>query len=77
LHWASKVIFDIALLLLKRAISVIYHPKTERISNYFYADLPRQFDGVIHFDTTCAIELLDKILSRTKKDATETYPEGI
>jgi erythromycin esterase-like protein len=63
--------------LLERAIGVIYRPETERVSHYFYADLPRQFDGVIHFDRTRALEPLDKVASWTHEDAPETYPEGI
>lgn len=63
--------------LLERAIGVIYRPETERLSHYFYARLPAQFDGVIHFDTTRAVEPLDKVASWTHEDAPETYPEGI
>jgi erythromycin esterase-like protein len=63
--------------LLERAIGVIYRPATERVSHYFDADLPRQFDGVIHFDTTRALEPLDKVASWTHEDVPETYPEGI
>jgi erythromycin esterase-like protein len=63
--------------LLERAIGVIYRPATERVSHYFYADLPRQFDGVIHFDRTRALEPLDKVASWTHEDVPETYPEGI
>jgi erythromycin esterase-like protein len=63
--------------LLERAIGVIYRPETERVSHYFYADLPNQFDGVIHFDTTRAVEPLDRIASLTREDAPETFPEGI
>jgi hypothetical protein len=36
----------------------VYRPQTERISHYFYARLPDQFDAVIHFDKTTAIEPL-------------------
>ncbi|HEY8559002.1 MAG TPA: erythromycin esterase family protein [Pyrinomonadaceae bacterium] len=63
--------------LLERAIGVIYRPETERVSHYFYCDLARQFDGVVHFDRTRAIEPLDKVASWTHEDAPETYPEGI
>lgn len=64
--------------LLERAIGVIYRPQTERVSHYFDADLPRQFDGVIHFDTSRALEPLDKVASWTHAaDAPETFPEGI
>lgn len=63
--------------LLERAIGVIYRPETERLSHYFYADLPEQFDGVIHFDTTRAVEPLDKAASWTREDVPETFPEGV
>lgn len=37
---------------LERAIGVIYRPQSERISHYFTATLPRQFDIILHFDET-------------------------
>jgi erythromycin esterase-like protein len=43
---------------LERAIGVVYRPQTDRISHYFYARLPDQFDAVIHFDVTSAVEPL-------------------
>jgi erythromycin esterase-like protein len=43
---------------LERAIGVVYRPQTERISHYFYARLPDQFDALIHFDITSAVEPL-------------------
>ena len=63
--------------LLERAIGVIYRPATERGSHYFYADLSNQFDGVIHFDKTRAVEPLDKVASWTHEDMPETFPEGV
>ena len=63
--------------LLERAIGVIYRPETERVSHYFRADLARQFDGVIHFDRTRAIEPLDRVASWSHEDAPETFPEGM
>src|SRR5581483_1089152 len=41
---------------LERAIGVIYSPETERLSHYFEASLPAQFDAVIHIDQTRAVE---------------------
>lgn len=38
--------------LLERAIGVIYRPDTERQSHYFFAELPAQFDLVVHIDHT-------------------------
>ena len=70
-----KEVFDAPLL--ERAIGVIYRPETERLSHYFYADLPNQFDGVIHFDATRGVEPLDRVASWTHEDAPETFPEGV
>ena len=44
---------------LERAIGVQYVPATERLSHYFSANLPAQFDVVVHFDVTRALEALD------------------
>ncbi len=43
---------------LERAIGVIYHPETERLSHYFDASLPNQFDEWIWFDETTAVRPL-------------------
>lgn len=43
---------------LERAIGVIYHPETERLSHYFDASLSRQFDEWIWFDETHAVHPL-------------------
>src|ERR687891_1019426 len=44
---------------LERAIGVIYRPETERLSHYFRARLPDQFDAVLHIDETSALEPLE------------------
>ena len=44
----------------ERAIGVIYVPQTERRSHYFHARLPEQFDFVLHFDETRAVEPLER-----------------
>jgi erythromycin esterase-like protein len=63
---------------LERAIGVIYRPRTERVSHYFAADLPAQFDAVIHFDRTRAVEPLDLTQGWVEtKEAPETYPSGV
>jgi protein-L-isoaspartate(D-aspartate) O-methyltransferase len=43
---------------LERAIGVIYHPESERMSHYFDASLPNQFDEWIWFDETSAVHPL-------------------
>jgi erythromycin esterase-like protein len=62
---------------LERAIGVIYRPETERVSHYFRADMPRQFDGVYHFDETRAVEPLEKPERWHDIEPPETYPSGI
>jgi erythromycin esterase-like protein len=62
---------------LERAIGVIYRPETERISHYFRADLPKQFDAVFHFDTTRALEPLEKPEQWQHTELPETFPSGI
>ena len=42
----------------ERAVGVIYLPATERRSHYFQARLSKQFDAVIHWDVTAAVEPL-------------------
>lgn len=62
---------------LERAIGVIYRPDTERRSHYFEASLADQFDAVIHFDTTRAVEPLDCNAEWEKGEIPETYPCGL
>ena len=45
---------------LERAIGVIYRPETERQSHYFHARLADQFDAVLHFAETRAVEPLER-----------------
>ena len=61
---------------LERAIGVLYLPATERQSHYFFASLARQFDAIIHCDTTDAVEPLE-IQGRAGVEVPETFPEGI
>ena len=48
---------------LERAIGVIYRPETELISHYFHARLPDQFDAILHYDHTRAVEPLERPLN--------------
>ena len=61
---------------LERAIGVIYRPQTERTSHYFHAQLPEQFDIVLHFDETRAIEPLEPTAQWEAGEAPETFPFG-
>jgi erythromycin esterase-like protein len=62
---------------LERAIGVLYIPRTERQSHYFHAELPRQFDGIIHIDRTTAVQPLDPTSGWHTGEPPETYPEGL
>jgi erythromycin esterase-like protein len=62
---------------LERAIGVIYRPQTERASHYFYARLPNQFDAVLHFDETRAVEPLERTSLWNTGEAAETFPFGV
>src|SRR5947199_3506444 len=59
---------------LERAVGVIYRPKTERLSHYFHARLPKQFDAIIHIDETRAVEPLERTSIWDQGELPETYP---
>lgn len=63
--------------MLERAIGVIYKPETERQSHYFRARLSDQFDAVIHFDETRAVEPLETTAAWETGEVPETFPTGI
>jgi len=62
---------------LERAIGVIYLPQTERQSHYFDARLSEQFDVVIHFDETQALEPLEREALWESGEPPETFPTGV
>ena len=61
---------------LERAIGVVYRPDTELVSHYFRARLPDQFDAVLHFDQTRAVEPLERREAKTG-EVEETFPSGL
>jgi len=64
---------------LERAIGVIYRPETERLSHYFRARLPLQFDAAFHYDHTRAVEPLERtpIWERGEAELPETFPSAL
>ena len=64
---------------LERAIGVIYRPETERLSHYFRASLPAQFDAVFHYDHTRAVEPLERttVWEQGEAELPETYPSAL
>jgi erythromycin esterase-like protein len=63
--------------LLERAIGVIYRPETERMSHYFFARMAEQFDAVIHFDETHAVEPLERTSEWDRGEFPDTYPSAM
>jgi erythromycin esterase-like protein len=76
LHDNSPAVAGLRKPRLERAIGVIYRPETERVSHYFYAELPKQFDVMLHFDTTRAVEPLERTRGWESGALPETYPSG-
>lgn len=62
---------------LQRAIGVIYRPETERHSHYYYTSLTEQFDFMIHFNDTTAVEPLRTTAQWHQGEMDETYPTGL
>jgi erythromycin esterase-like protein len=62
---------------LERAIGVIYRPETERLSHYFQARLATQFDYVMHYDVTRAVEPLERSPEWERGELPETYPTAL
>lgn len=61
----------------ERAIGVIYRPETEIVSHYFKARLPEQFDAVLHFDETRAVEPLERRVRPQTAEVEETFPSEL
>jgi erythromycin esterase-like protein len=62
---------------LERAIGVIYRPDTERRSHYFLSRLGQQFDIILHFDETRAVEPLEPTPQWHAGELPETYPFAV
>jgi erythromycin esterase-like protein len=63
--------------MLERAIGVIYRPESELASHYFQARLSDQFDAIIHFDQTRAVEPLEPAGEWELGEPAETFPSGV
>ncbi len=62
---------------LQRAIGVIYRPDTERQSHYYHVQLPAQFDAILHYDVTRAVEPLERTGLWVRGEAPETFPSAL
>lgn len=73
----SDLTFNLRAPRLERAIGVIYRPETERQSHYFSARMADQFDAVLHFDETRAVEPLERTQEWEAGEVEETFPTGL
>jgi erythromycin esterase-like protein len=62
---------------LQRAIGVIYRPDTERHSHYYHVHLPAEFDVMLHYDVTRAVEPLERSGLWERGELPETYPSAL
>lgn len=62
---------------LQRFIGVIYLPESERYSHYFETRLPDQYDALLWFDQTRALEPLERTPRWEAGEPPETYPTGL
>ncbi len=63
--------------MLERAIGVLYLPESELTSHYFPARISDQFDAIIHFDQTRAVEPLERTSEWGIGEPAETFPSGM
>ena len=62
---------------LERFIGVVYRPQTERFSHYMQANVSEQFDALLHFDETRALQPLERSARWHAPEPAETYPSGL
>jgi erythromycin esterase-like protein len=61
-----------------RAIGAIYRPETERESHYFSSRIGRQYDVIVHYDETHALQPLERRLAHAAvHEPAETFPFGV
>ena len=73
----SDVVEALSVPRLQRAIGVIYRPDTERQSHYFNARVTQQFDLMLHYDRTRAVEPLERTPEWEAGELPETYPTAL
>lgn len=73
----NEVIRELGVPRLERAIGVVYRPETERASHYLRCRISSQFDAVVHFDHTHAVDPLGPPEPRGGQEVPETFPTAI
>lgn len=77
LHAKGPIVAQLVPPRLERFIGVIYRPQTERMSHYYHASLANQFDALLHFDETRAVEPLERTGHWEAGELADTYPSGL
>jgi len=77
LQRGSHVAQGLRELMRERAIGVLYLPESELASHYFNARISDQFDAIIHFDRTRAVEPLEPTAEWGFGEPAETFPSGV
>jgi erythromycin esterase-like protein len=63
---------------LTRALGVIYRPETEPASHYYGSRIGRQFDVIVHYDETRALQpLARRHVQEALRDPAEIHPFGV
>lgn len=62
---------------IQRAIGVVYSPGTERRSHYFHTRAARQFDALVHIESTTALQPLEPGGRWSPGTVPESYPTGL
>ena len=58
-------------------VDLAARPETERLSHYFRARLPDQFEAVLHFEETRAVEPLERSAGWEAGEVPETFPFAV
>ena len=56
---------------------MVYRPETERWSHWFESRIAEQFDAIAHFDTTRAVEPLERTARWTEGELPDTWPSTL
>eukprot|EP00898_Chlorokybus_atmophyticus_P005468 jgi/Chlat1/5922/Chrsp4S06253 len=62
---------------LMRYIGVIYAAKTERQSHYYRGHVTKQFDALIYYEHTRAVEPMERESDMPEAEVPQTFPAGL
>ena len=62
---------------LQRTVGIVYRPDMEIDHQYFKVRLNAQFDAILHFDKTRAVEPIEHTTGWDRAEMPETFPTGV